>query len=67
MKKIMLIALLIFAGGGSGYASIQKTVFSADVVASACHVVVDADSTGNSGRLTFGTYRKSTGASVPPR
>ena len=38
-----------------------------DVVASACHVVVDADSTGNSGRLTFGTYRKSTGASVPPR
>ena len=45
----------------------QKTIFSVDVVASTCHVVVDADSTGNSGRLTFGTYRKSTGASVPPR
>mgnify|MGYP002557799122 CR=1 FL=1 len=45
----------------------QKTIFSMDVVASACHVVVDADSSGNSGRLTFGTYRKSTGTSVPPR
>lgn len=38
-----------------------------DVVASTCHVVVEADSSGNSGRLTFGTYRRSTGASVPPR
>ncbi|MCV5116497.1 fimbrial protein, partial [Escherichia coli] len=33
--------------GGEACAAIQKTVFSADVVASACHVVVDADSTGN--------------------
>ncbi|HAV9130855.1 TPA: type 1 fimbrial protein [Escherichia coli] len=45
----------------------QKTIFSADVVASACHVVVEADGTGNSSRLTFGTYRKSTGASIPSR
>ncbi|MFI0496882.1 fimbrial protein, partial [Escherichia coli] len=45
----------------------QKTIFSMDVVASTCHVVVEADSSGNSGRLTFGTYRRSTGASVPPR
>ena len=30
-------------------------------------VVVDADSTGNSGRLKFGTYRKSTGGAVSPR
>ncbi|EFD1100144.1 TPA: type 1 fimbrial protein [Escherichia coli] len=45
----------------------QRVVFDVNVVASACHVVVEADSTGNSGRLTFGTYRKSTGASVPPR
>lgn len=60
------ISLCSFWSGGVN-ASVQKTVFSADVVASACHVVVDADSTGNSGRLTFGTYRKSTGASVPPR
>ncbi|EKO4401855.1 fimbrial protein, partial [Escherichia coli] len=34
----------------------QRVVFNVDVVASACHVVVDADSTSNSGRLTFGTY-----------
>ncbi|EJE7990482.1 fimbrial protein [Escherichia coli] len=46
---------------------IQKTIFNADVVASACHVVVEADGSGNSSRLTFGTYRKSTGASVPAR
>ncbi|EQZ28223.1 hypothetical protein G977_02027 [Escherichia coli UMEA 3585-1] len=45
----------------------QKTIFSMDVVASICHVVVEADSSGNSGRLTFGTYRRSTGTSVPPR
>ncbi|ECG7009964.1 fimbrial protein, partial [Salmonella enterica subsp. enterica] len=62
-----MLFLLLLAGGGLSHASVQKTLFSADVVASACHVVVDADSTGNSGRLTFGTYRKSTGASVPPR
>ena len=49
------------------YGGKRVIVFSADVVASACHVVVDADSTGNSGRLTFGTYRKSTGIPVPPR
>ena len=55
-----LFALTETAEGG------QKTIFSMDVVTSACHVVVDADSTGNSGRLTFGTYRKSTGTSVPP-
>lgn len=38
-----------------------------DIVGSACHVVVDADGFGNSGRLIFGTYRKSTGAPVLPR
>ncbi|MBB6773249.1 fimbrial protein, partial [Escherichia coli] len=67
MKNLSLSVLLLLAGGGGSHAAVQKTVFSVDVVASACHVVVDADSTGNSGRLTFGTYRKSTGASVPPR
>ncbi|ATI65976.1 fimbrial protein [Edwardsiella tarda] len=49
---------------GSG---IQKTIFNVDVVASACHVRVEADGTGNSSRLMFGTYRKSTGVLVPPR
>lgn len=67
MKNLSLFVLLLLAGGEVSHAAVQKTVFSADVVASACHVVVDADSTGNSGRLTFGTYRKSTGASVPSR
>lgn len=49
------------------HASVQRTVFSADVVASACHVVVEAEGAGNSSRLTFDTYRKSTAAAVPPR
>ncbi|EPB1915046.1 fimbrial protein [Escherichia coli] len=62
VSTILIVSVFIFSAGAT-----QKTIFSADVVASACHVVVDADSTGNSGRLTFGTYRKSTGASVPPR
>ncbi|HAH3058716.1 TPA: fimbrial protein, partial [Escherichia coli] len=58
---------LLLVAGVFSHAAVQKTVFSADVVASTCHVVVEADSSGNSGRLTFGTYRRSTGASVPPR
>ncbi|WP_426472800.1 fimbrial protein [Escherichia marmotae] len=65
MKKIFLFISLLLVRGGQ--ATIQKTVFSTDVVASTCHVVVDADSTGNSGRLTFGVYRKSTGVSVSER
>ncbi len=56
MKNLSLSVLLLLAGGGVSHAAVQKTVFSADVVASACHVVVDADSIGNSGRLTFGTW-----------
>ncbi|HFK7294156.1 type 1 fimbrial protein [Escherichia marmotae] len=67
MKKISLLISLFLMCGGRGWAAVQKTVFTADVVASACHVVVDADSSGNSSRLTFETYRKSTGAPVSPR
>nr|WP_097425610.1 type 1 fimbrial protein [Escherichia coli] len=65
MKKYTLILALIISNTAEPHE--QRVVFNADVVGSACHVVVDADSTGNSGRLTFGTYRKSTGAAVPPR
>lgn len=65
MKKYTLILALIISNAGEPHE--QRVVFNADVVGSACHVVVDADSTGNSGRLTFGTYRKSTGTSVPSR
>ncbi|EIL6232711.1 fimbrial protein [Salmonella enterica] len=67
MKNLSLSLLLFLAGSGGSHAAVQEIVFRADVVASACHVVVDADSTGNSGRLTFSTYRKSTSAPVPPR
>lgn len=66
MKTIKVFFLLLLAGGGFSHASVQKTLFSADVVASACHVVVDADGSGSS-RLTFGTYRKSSAAPVPAR
>ncbi|WP_239043205.1 fimbrial protein [Citrobacter freundii] len=64
MKYLSLSVFLLLVGGA--HAAVQRTIFSADVVASACHVVVDTDSSGNSGRLTFGTYRKSTAAPVPP-
>ena len=46
--------------------STQRIIFTATVVASACHVRVDADGVGNN-RLTFSTYRKSSGIAVPPR
>lgn len=65
-KKVRICVFLSFFVVFAATAE-QRTVFNANVVASACHVVVDADSTGNSGRLTFGTYRKSTGVAVPPR
>ncbi|MFI0496920.1 fimbrial protein, partial [Escherichia coli] len=60
MKKLKGFIFLLLVTEGFSHAAVQKTVFSADVVASACHVVVEADSSGNSGRLTFGTYRRST-------
>ena len=47
-------------------AKIQKTYFTADVVASTCHVVVDVEGNKDS-RLVFGTFRKSTRTPVPPR
>lgn len=46
--------------------SVQRTIFSADVVASACHVVIDGNGTGQ-GQLTFDTFRKSSGVSVQPQ
>ncbi|ENW8698175.1 TPA: fimbrial protein [Escherichia coli] len=64
MKKNTLLFLLLMTG--DIHASVQKTLFSADVVASACHVVVDADGTGSS-RLVFDTYRKSTAIPVSSR
>ncbi|SQM97435.1 K88 fimbrial protein A [Escherichia coli] len=67
MKKLLLAVILFMTKSGISQAAIQKTVFSADVVASSCHVVVEADRAGNSGQLTFNTYRKSTAAPVPPR
>ncbi|XEH50420.1 fimbrial protein [Edwardsiella tarda] len=63
MGKTSLLILLLLAVEGPSYAAIQRTLFRADVVASACHVVVDADGTG-SGRLAFGTYRKSSALPV---
>lgn len=65
VKILSLILALLMPNAGEGRE--QRVVFSAHIVGSACHAMVDADSSGNSGRLTFGTYRKSTGASVPPR
>lgn len=67
MRYLSLLVILLLVGSRGAQSTIQKVIFNTDVVASACHVVVDADSSGNSSRLTFGTYRKSTGASVPPR
>ncbi|ENY3562458.1 fimbrial protein [Escherichia coli O54:H45] len=66
MRHLSLLVILLLGSWGARSA-IQKTIFNADVVASACHVVVDADNSGNSGRLLFGVYRKSTGGEVPPR
>lgn len=59
MKSLVLLITLI---SSSVYADVvQRMVFSMDVVASSCHVVVDADSIGNGAQLMFSTYRKPTG------
>ncbi|MHA3510701.1 fimbrial protein [Yersinia enterocolitica] len=67
MVKLIIIMLVttfaIFAN--STRANVHRIIFNADVVASACHAVVDADGIGNN-LLTFETYRKSTGHSVSP-
>ncbi|EAB9752390.1 fimbrial protein, partial [Salmonella enterica subsp. salamae] len=49
MKKIALLICLLFVE--EGHAAVQRTIFRADVVASACHVSVNADGAGGS-RLT---------------
>ncbi|HGB9947972.1 TPA: fimbrial protein, partial [Escherichia coli] len=49
MNKIKGTMFLLLVAGVFSHAAVQKTVFSADVVASTCHVVVEADSSGNSG------------------
>ncbi|WP_407905254.1 fimbrial protein [Escherichia coli] len=58
---IVLLGVSFFS-----FASVQRTIFSADVVASACHVVIDGNGTGQ-GQLTFDTLRKSSGLSVQPQ
>ncbi|MBN6398166.1 fimbrial protein, partial [Escherichia coli] len=55
---IVLLGVSFFS-----FASVQRTIFSADVVASACHVVIDGNGAGQ-GQLTFDTFRKSSGVSV---
>lgn len=65
MKKLFLYILLLGAGGNA-QAIIQRTTFSADIVASTCHIVVDANGLGEN-RLIFDTYRKAAKGSVPAR
>ncbi|HBB9147756.1 TPA: type 1 fimbrial protein [Escherichia coli] len=60
MLFLVVLSIPSFAG------SVQRTIFNADVVASACHVVIDGNGTGQ-GQLTFDTFRKSSGVSVQPR
>ncbi|QGX89800.1 fimbrial protein (plasmid) [Escherichia coli] len=62
MKYIVFVSALLISNTGKG--GEQRVVFNVDIVGSACHVVVDADGFGNSGRLIFGTYRKSTGGAT---
>lgn len=68
MRKLCLqlaIATVFFSL--SGYASnIQRTIITADVVASACHISVDADGSGQNS-ITFDTYHKSSGEKIQSR
>lgn len=67
MKTLGLITLsLVLVVGSACAADIQRTVFSADVVASPCHVVVDVEG-ARDGNLVFEPFHKSTKATVLPR
>lgn len=64
---ILLITSLALSGTiNAGPLNLQRVIFSADVVASTCHVRVDADGSGNN-VLTFATFNKSSATAVPPR
>nr|BAT57225.1 K88 fimbrial protein A [Escherichia coli O169:H41] len=66
IKRIVTILMTTFViFTCAARADIHRIVFNADVVASACHAVVDADGIGNS-NLTFETYRKSKGNPIYP-
>ncbi|EAO6898643.1 fimbrial protein [Salmonella enterica] len=68
MRKILLfIAFLPLISKADTFSlPAQRIIFSAEVVASACHVRVDADGTGNN-LLSFAPYRKASGTAVEPR
>jgi len=60
---ILVMTFYVFIGAAG--ANIHRVIFNADIVASACHAVVDGDGLGNN-HITFGTYRKSSGIPVRP-
>ncbi|SUY95187.1 Uncharacterised protein [Citrobacter freundii] len=65
-KLIRFFLVLLHLFLSDAYASTQRIVFSANIVASACHVRVDADGIGNN-MINFGVYNKSLGTVIPPR
>lgn len=67
MIKLISIILVLLSAiyTSTTSANIHRIIFNANVVASTCHAIVDADGIGNN-MLTFETYRKSNRTAVPP-
>ncbi|POT24509.1 fimbrial protein [Citrobacter freundii] len=63
LLPILILLPCLSRAGGNPFTT-QRVVFSADIVASACHVRIDAGNVGNN-LLTFSTYRKFSGVAVP--
>lgn len=67
MRKLIILLIILFSTNvNAERKNIQRVIFSADIVASVCHVSVDADGHGNN-QLTFETYYKSIGDEVPAK
>lgn len=61
-----MFLIVFFLLHSSVKANVRRIIFNADVVASACHVVVDTGVIGDN-TLAFDIYRKSTGGVIPAR
>lgn len=63
---LLLSFIPIYSQGAIQNTNSQKNIFTATVVASSCHIRIDADGFDNN-LLTFGTFHKSSGTLVAPR
>lgn len=63
---LMVLIFPVFQVAAEQVINVHRTILNATVVASACHVNIEADAVGNN-QLSFGVYNKNTNQPIVPR